>query len=163
MEWNEHWHFTDLLAYFERTRTPLTSFIHSSITNLILQIWLLFHFTSLQFLLMCQSTLRARRTIFLKHFGEIGAVREWYVYVTVYSVQLGTDIWPLHFNVMRGTTTTRDYSAKQLKIIRKKRKEGKIHGQQMLAWISSDYFESLLLRGENDWIQVTTDVPSCNY
>ena len=45
----------------------------------------------------------------------------------------GTDIWPLHFNVMRGTTTTRDYSAKQLKIIRKKRKEGKIHGQQMLA------------------------------
>ena len=62
----------------------------------------------------------------------------------------GTGIWPLHFNVMRGTTTTRDYSAKQLKIIRKKRKEGKIHGQQMLAWISSDYFESLLLRGEND-------------
>ena len=36
----------------------------------------------------------------------------------------GTDIWPLHFNVMRGTTTTRDYSAKQLKVIRKE-KEGR--------------------------------------
>ena len=119
MEWNEHWHFTDLLAYFERTRTPLTSFIHSSITNLILQIWLLFHFTSLQFLLMCQSTLSARRMIFFETFWwNRGGPRV----IRVCNSLFGTDIWPLHFNVMRGTTTTRDYSAKQLKIIRKEKK-----------------------------------------
>ena len=121
MEWNEHWHFTDLLAYFERTRTPLTSFIHSSITNLILQIWLLFHFTSLQFHLMCQSTLSARRMIFFETFWwNRGGPRV----IRVCNSLFGTDIWPLHFNVMRGTTTTRDYSAKQLKVIRKE-KEGR--------------------------------------
>ena len=121
MEWNEHWHFTDLLAYFERTRTPLTSFIHSSITDLILQMWLLFHFTSLQFLLMCQSTLSARRMIFFETFWwNRGGPRV----IRVCNSLFGTDIWPLHFNVMRGTTTTRDYSAKQLKVIRKE-KEGR--------------------------------------
>ena len=121
MEWNEHCHFTDLLAYFERTRTPLTSFIHSSITDLILQMWLLFHFTSLQFLLMCQSTLRARRMIFFETFcWNRGGPRV----IRVCNSLFGTDIWPLHFNVMRGTTTTRDYSAKQLKVIRKE-KEGR--------------------------------------
>ena len=121
MGWNEHWHFTDLLAYFERTRTPLTSFIHSSITDLILQMWLLFHFTSLQFLLMCQSTLSARRMIFFETFWwNRGGPRV----IRVCNSLFGTDIWPLHFNVMRGTTTTRDYSAKQLKVIRKE-KEGR--------------------------------------
>ena len=121
MEWNEHCHFTDLLAYFERTRTPLTSFIHSSITDLILQMWLLFHFTSLQFLLMCQSTLSARRMIFFETFWwNRGGPRV----IRVCNSLFGTDIWPLPFNVMRGTTTTRDYSAKKLKIIRRE-KEGR--------------------------------------